>query len=511
MRRLLCVVAAAAVGGVLAVLPAGAALAAATSVTGLAAVPGEGQVSLAWVNPVPAPLHVIVREAAGTVAPQTVTDGTDVPLASASTAVAAGLAYGTSYSFSVFTADATTTSTPVSITSAPSAATTLSIGVHQAVVTFGTKSEVSGRLRRSIDQAVVPGETITLFQRATGATTWVGWAAKATDAQGIVRFQVSFGRNTEFKLVHTGVAYYGTAESKVAGLTVNPKVSVSAPALARSFATVTVTGKVSPAVNKQTVYLQRYVNGWKTALVAKTNAKGVYSFALHPTVSVVYHLRVYLPAGSVHAAALSPKSTVTVGNRDLVQGMSGPDVLVLQQRLAALHYDIGAVNGTYSFDTFHAVTAFEKEQGLTRDGIVSDKVRAALAKPKVPVLRFPEAGRTFEVDKTHQVVIMGLNGQVVRIIDSSTGFGGNYVYAGVTYQALTPEGSFHIERKINGLRISHLGALYRPSYFFEGWAIHGNGSVPNYPASHGCVRITNPAVDRLFDLLTVGTPVHVYH
>jgi N-acetylmuramoyl-L-alanine amidase len=511
VRRLLSVVAAAAVGGVLAVLPAGSALAAATSVTGLVATPGEAQVSLTWVNPVPAPLHVVVREAPGAVAPATATEGTDVPLASPTTAVAAGLAYGTQYSFSVFTSDATTTSAPVSITSAPSAATSLSIGVHAAVVKFGTKSEVSGRLRRNVDQAVVAGERITLFQRAKGSTAWVGWASKVTDADGIVRFQVSFGRTTEFKLVHTGVAFYGTAESKVAGLTVDPKVSVSAPALAKSFATVTVSGKVSPAVNKQTVYLQRYVNGWKTALVAKTNAKGAYTFALHPTVPVVYKLRVYLPAGSVHASALSAKSTVTVGNRDLVQGMSGPDVLALQQRMAVLHYDIGAVNGTYSYDTFHAVTAFEKEQGLTRDGIVSDQVRTALAKPKVPVLRFPVAGRSFEVDKTHQVVIMGFNGQVARIIDSSTGFGGNYVYAGVTYQALTPEGTFHIERKIDGVRISHLGALYRPAYFFEGWAIHGNGSVPNHPASHGCVRITNPAMDRLYDLLTIGTPVYVYH
>jgi N-acetylmuramoyl-L-alanine amidase len=138
-------------------------------------------------------------------------------------------------------------------------------------------------------------------------------------------------------------------------------------------------------------------------------------------------------------------------------------------------------------------------------------VRTALAKPKVPVLRFHDAGRSFEVDKTHQVVIMAFNGQIQRIIDSSTGFGGSYVYAGVTYQAITPEGTFHIQRKINAWRTSHLGTLYRPAYFFEGYAIHGEGLVPNHPASHGCVRITVPAMDRLYDLLVVGTPVHIYH
>jgi N-acetylmuramoyl-L-alanine amidase len=510
VRRLLSIVAAVSVGTVLAVLPAGSALAAASSVTGLAAAPGEGQVSLSWVNPVSAPLHVVVREAQGSVAPHTVTEGTDVPLTSATTAVATGLAYGTHYSFSVFTSDGTTTSAPTSVTSAPSAATTMSIGLHPSVVVYGTKSEVSGRLRRTADQAVVAGEKITLFQRAAGSTTWVGWAAKVTDADGIVRFPVSFGRSTQFKLVHGGDVFYGVADSKPATLKVNPKVSVSAPSLAKTFDAVKVTGKVSPATGKQTVYLQRYVAGWKTVLATKTNTKGVYTFTLRPTVGVVYQLRTYLPAGSVHASALSAKATVTVGTRDLVQGMSGPDVLALQQRLAALHYDTGAVNGTYSYDTSHAVTAFEKEQGLTRDGIVSTPVRTALAKPKVPVLHFHDSGRSFEVDKTHQVVIMGFNGQVQRIIDSSTGFGGSYVYAGVTYQALTPDGTFHIERKINGWRTSHLGTLYRPAYFYQGWAIHGEGLVPNHPASHGCVRITVPAMDRLYDLLTIGTPVHIY-
>jgi lipoprotein-anchoring transpeptidase ErfK/SrfK len=34
--------------------------------------------------------------------------------------------------------------------------------------------------------------------------------------------------------------------------------------------------------------------------------------------------------------------------------------------------------------------------------------------------------------------------------------------------------------------------------------------VPFTPASHGCIRITVPAMNRLFDLLTIGLPVYVY-
>jgi N-acetylmuramoyl-L-alanine amidase len=34
--------------------------------------------------------------------------------------------------------------------------------------------------------------------------------------------------------------------------------------------------------------------------------------------------------------------------------------------------------------------------------------------------------------------------------------------------------------------------------------------VPAYPASHGCVRVTVPAMNRLWPLLRVGMPVSVY-
>jgi N-acetylmuramoyl-L-alanine amidase len=510
VRRLLSLVAAAAVGVGLALLPAGAALAAPSPVSGLTAVPGETQVALSWVLPVPAPAQVLVREAVGAVPPATLGDGVPVALATTSSAVATGLAYGQQYSFSVFTSDGTNVAGPVSVTSAPQGASSLSIGVHPAVLTFGTKTEVSGRLRRGIDQVPVAGEKITLYQRRTGQATWVGWASALTAGDGTVKFPVSFGRNTEFELVHSASVFYGASTSKVAPLVVNPRLTIDVPSIAKSYDTVVVSGALSPAA-KQPIYLQRWANGWKTILSGSTGNSGKYRFALHPTVKVNYQLRVWMPATATRGPLVSAKTKTTVDDRDLRQGLRGPDVLAVQQRLAVLHYDTGAVNGTFSYDTTHAVIAFEKVQGLPRDGVVTRTVLKALAKPKVPHVFFPIAGREFEVNKSRQVVLMTEGGQIKRIIDASTGFGGNYVYAHVTYQAITPEGNYRIQRKINAVRVSHLGVLYRPAYFFDGYAIHGEGLVPPYPASHGCVRITVPAMDRLYDLLVIGTPVHIYH
>ncbi|MEX2394917.1 MAG: L,D-transpeptidase, partial [Actinomycetota bacterium] len=52
----------------------------------------------------------------------------------------------------------------------------------------------------------------------------------------------------------------------------------------------------------------------------------------------------------------------------------------------------------------------------------------------------------------------------------------------------------------------------RPTYFWRSAAIHGYHTVPNYLASHGCVRVTHHAMDFLWhkEALPHGMPVHIY-
>jgi lipoprotein-anchoring transpeptidase ErfK/SrfK len=100
--------------------------------------------------------------------------------------------------------------------------------------------------------------------------------------------------------------------------------------------------------------------------------------------------------------------------------------------------------------------------------------------------------------------------RIEQILDASSASGRQYVVHGDVRVAHTPEGSFHIERKINGWHRSDLGLLYRPAYFVGGFALHGAPSVPPFPASHGCIRITTTAMDRLYDRLVLGTPMLVY-
>ena len=57
-----------------------------------------------------------------------------------------------------------------------------------------------------------------------------------------------------------------------------------------------------------------------------------------------------------------------------------------------------------------------------------------------------------------------------------------------------------------------LGTLYRPRFLVGGVAVHGAPNVPSYPASHGCIRVSNPAMDMiwLLDLLPIGAKVVIH-
>lgn len=202
--------------------------------------------------------------------------------------------------------------------------------------------------------------------------------------------------------------------------------------------------------------------------------------------------------------ACAPRPTLTLGSR-------GPAVVTLQQRLAQLGYDLGSANGVFGDDTRHAVVAFQKVNALHRNGVVDPGTWAALDRPYIPRAHYNPYVRGqyvtgLEVDLSHQVLYRTYRGAVTGIIDASTGDG----RPGLPY-SYTPPGSYTIYR-INsvGWENGQLGALYKPAYFDGGYAVHGAISVPPYPASHGCVRTTVAARDRLTPWLRVGMPVAVY-
>jgi peptidoglycan hydrolase-like protein with peptidoglycan-binding domain len=176
-------------------------------------------------------------------------------------------------------------------------------------------------------------------------------------------------------------------------------------------------------------------------------------------------------------------------------------VLALQERLASLGFWLGGQDGVFGASTEHAVVAFQKYAGLDRDGVVGPRTRDALRSAERPTPRSQE-GRVIEVDLTRQLLLVAVDGRVTQVLDTSTG----------SVPGTTPPGHYQVFRQVDGYDHGPLGTLYRPKYFHQGVAVHGYPSVPPYPASHGCVRVIDAAMDWLWGSgnMPIGRPVWVY-
>lgn len=216
-----------------------------------------------------------------------------------------------------------------------------------------------------------------------------------------------------------------------------------------------------------------------------------------PAIAAPSRRAVLLGAGTVGAGmtlGMGPASAVPT----LRKGSKGAAVTTLQKDLAGLKYWLGAADGSFGHLTQQAVYALQKVAGLSADGVVGPKTYAAIASGARPSRKIT-SGVGFEVDLARQIIVATTGGKLSYILNTSTGSGKRYYSGGRWKTATTPTGDFTMYSLYSkGWQSGPLGSLYRPGYYDRGWAIHGSNSVPSYPASHGCCRISVAASDMLW-------------
>ena len=248
-------------------------------------------------------------------------------------------------------------------------------------------------------------------------------------------------------------------------------------------------------------------NGAEPEGDGQTSAGGTETTTTAPTTTTT--------APTTTTTAPPPTTTTLPGpeaDGKLELGESGDAVSALQGRLSDLGYWLGDPDGNYGQLTRQAVMAFQKAEGLGRDGVAGPDTQGRLATAHRPAAR-STSGNLIEIDLTRQILLVVQGGHVRWVLNTSTGSGEAYASStGGTAVAATPPGHFTIDRQIDGVREAPLGTLFRPKYFNGGIAIHGAGNVPANPASHGCARVTNAAIDLLWSsgVAEIGTPVWVY-
>lgn len=102
------------------------------------------------------------------------------------------------------------------------------------------------------------------------------------------------------------------------------------------------------------------------------------------------------------------------------------------------------------------------------------------------------------IDRSNQTYTVINDDKVIKKGRVSTGKKGHQ----------TPSGRFVIHTKYRAVKSQKYNAPMPYAMFFIGslYAIH-QGHVPNYPASHGCVRVPKKDAQHLFSLIPIGTTV----
>jgi peptidoglycan hydrolase-like protein with peptidoglycan-binding domain len=230
-----------------------------------------------------------------------------------------------------------------------------------------------------------------------------------------------------------------------------------------------------------------------------------------PTVDPVAVVTPAPSPSAIKPVKLPPTPKPTPTHVGLQSGDKGAAVLALQKRLTSMGFWISGTDGSYGATTEQAVMAFQKAAGLERDGVAGPLTMKVIGQG-VTVTPRSTTGHVLEIDKAKQLLLIVNNGKVANIINTSTGSNQPYTSGGVTSIATTPSGTFSIFRQVNADDPGPLGDLWRPKYFNGGIAIHGSPSIPGYPASHGCARMSNAAIDWIWSSgqAPIGTQVVVY-
>lgn len=179
--------------------------------------------------------------------------------------------------------------------------------------------------------------------------------------------------------------------------------------------------------------------------------------------------------------------------------MTGPDVTALQRQLAQKGFYSGQIHSLYDAATAEAVKAFQQSEGITVDGIVGPDTWNAL-----------DMGQNSQTsDRTYRIVID------TEKFNLTLFAGGNvqavYPVAVGKPSTPTPLGDWKITEKLVNPGGPFGARWMRINVSWGGYGIHGtdNPASIGTAASHGCVRLYNEDVIKLYDLVPIGTPVKI--
>jgi len=267
--------------------------------------------------------------------------------------------------------------------------------------------------------------------------------------------------------------------------------------------TVHVHGVVSPYVPGQWVLVQSSVNGkvFKTDHLRIQPAPGGRNGQFTESLSSPKAGRVTVQVGHTRNTALGgllARRSFDALDPNVSFGSTGLFVQLIQQRLAGLHFYMPQT-GVYDSGTGLALDAYHRllHWGTyqTLDGRTISYLLDGFGQFKV---RFPQNGRHAEGNLSLQLLALTDGSKVVAIYPISSG------------KPSTPTilGNFRVYSKVPGYLPD---GMYFSNFFVSGYAIHGYNPAPDFPASHGCMRVPIQDAISIFNWLAIGNWVDTYY
>jgi L,D-transpeptidase catalytic domain len=323
----------------------------------------------------------------------------------------------------------------------------------------------------------------------------------------IRRLALTVGAAALLAVPATAVAAPKQPAGKVEKVVPKATVTVEATGLqggkATILGTVPVTGTVSPYVAGQHVEVTFYLNGKQVAAHQVAVQQGPNETGTFASSVIVKGAGKYAVAAKhVATAALGADSTVrkswTVSVPGLGRGECSDIVGAFKAGLAKMGYVSGA-GDCFTARLGREVLAYRKVNDLDRNQKAgAGVVKAVFAGKGAYDVKYPNAGEHAEVPLEKQVlVLVGKNGKPFAIYPVSTG----------KPSTPTVTGHYNFYRQEPGVNSEGMVDSF---YWYNGYAVHGYPEVPNYAASHGCVRTFIADQPRIYDSLHFGESIFVW-
>jgi hypothetical protein len=268
------------------------------------------------------------------------------------------------------------------------------------------------------------------------------------------------------------------------------------------YGTVPVYGTVEPFVPGQSVDVTFYLDGHRLfkrlAKVSRGSGEaGVFKASILVRKDGKYAASAHLPADGSLRGDTTVRKSWRVSFPALGQGQCGPVVKGFKRAMARMGYVSGG-GKCFNGRTGREVLAYRKVNGMSRNehagkGLVQ-RVFSGRGGYRV---RHADAGEHAEVPLDKQVLVLSKGDKPFAIYPVSTGK--------PSTPTITGEYSFY--RQEPGYNAE---GMYYSFYWHNGYAVHGYAEVPDYAASHGCVRTFIADQPRIYEQLHYGESIFVF-